>query len=72
MPPKPKLHKNKGKINIKISTNNSNAEAPQESSSIATNPELQEQFETELCWCIQELQKSLNSGKLNQKQGEIT
>lgn len=29
-----------------------------------------EQFELELCWCIQTLEKSIESGKLNEKQGE--
>lgn len=29
-----------------------------------------EQFELELCWCIQTLEKSIESGKLNDKQGE--
>lgn len=29
-----------------------------------------EQFELELYWCIQTLENSLNSGKLNPKQGE--
>ncbi|XP_044254075.1 UPF0488 protein CG14286 [Tribolium madens] len=67
MPPKPKLHKNKGKSDLKISPS-PNTETPPESSNIATNPELQEQFESELCWCIQQLQRSINSGKLNQKQ----
>lgn len=30
-----------------------------------------EQFELELYWCIQTLENSLNSGKLNAKQGKI-
>lgn len=30
-----------------------------------------EQFELELCWCIQTLEKSIESGKLNDKQGEL-
>lgn len=29
-----------------------------------------EQFELELCWCIQTLEKSIESGKLNEKQGK--
>lgn len=29
----------------------------------------QEKFEVELCWCIQQLQNALKSGKLNTKQG---
>lgn len=30
----------------------------------------QEKFESELCWCIQQLQRALKSGKLNEKQGK--
>ncbi|XP_060663833.1 LOW QUALITY PROTEIN: UPF0488 protein CG14286 [Drosophila nasuta] len=30
------------------------------------------QFELELCWCVQQLQTALNSGKLNQKIAEDT
>lgn len=34
------------------------------------NPDFdQQKFEVELCWCIQQLQKALKSGKLNEKQG---
>lgn len=29
----------------------------------------QEKFEMELCWCIQQLQRALKSGKLSEKQG---
>lgn len=31
-------------------------------------PEQQQQFEIELCWCIQQLQTGLKNGKLNKKQ----
>lgn len=36
------------------------------------SPELTQQFELELCWCIQQLQIALKSGKLNEKQGNLT
>lgn len=31
--------------------------------------EVDQQFELELCWCIQSMENSLNSGKLSAKQG---
>lgn len=63
MPPKLRLQKSTGKCNSLPKSNN---ELP--------IPELtqeqQQQFEVELCWCIQQLQNALKSGKLNEKQGE--
>ncbi|XP_014468263.1 PREDICTED: UPF0488 protein CG14286 [Dinoponera quadriceps] len=32
------------------------------------NPEVEDQFELELCWCIQQLETSLANGKLQEKQ----
>lgn len=29
------------------------------------------QFELELCWCVQQLETALNSGKLSQKVGKL-
>ncbi|XP_012229124.1 UPF0488 protein CG14286 [Linepithema humile] len=34
------------------------------------NPEVQDRFELELCWCIQQLETSLASGKLQDKQAQ--
>lgn len=34
------------------------------------NPEAEDQFELELCWCIQQLEATLVSGKLHGKQAE--
>lgn len=63
MPPKPKLHKNSGKVATII---------PKTITSLplTNDPEAEQQFQVELCWCIQQLQTTLNSGKLNPKQGK--
>ncbi|GJQ84228.1 hypothetical protein Trydic_g2896 [Trypoxylus dichotomus] len=63
MPPKTKLHKFTGKI--KPQTKRENEENPPE---LQLSPEAAQQFELELCWCIQQLQTALKSGKLNPKQ----
>lgn len=34
------------------------------------DPEVEDQFELELCWCIQQLETSLGSGKLQEKQAQ--
>nr|CAH7757416.1 unnamed protein product [Callosobruchus chinensis] len=66
MPPKPKLYnKDKGKSKPKLGQTNSD---PIPSTSATMSPELEQQFEVELCWCIQQLQIALQSGKLNNKQ----
>jgi hypothetical protein len=66
MPPKTKLYKSKGKSDLSCSASTNSLR-----SNSINNPEVQEQFETELCWCIQQLQRALNSSKLNQKQGSM-
>lgn len=33
--------------------------------------EVDQQFELELCWCIQSMENTLNSGKLSAKQGTL-
>ncbi|XP_044766551.1 UPF0488 protein CG14286 [Coccinella septempunctata] len=35
-------------------------------------PEMEEKFESELLWCIQQLQSALKSGKLSKKQSDST
>ena len=37
----------------------------------STDSEAERQFEVELCWCIQQLETSLKSGKLNEKQSNL-
>lgn len=66
MPPKSKLHKSTGKIKSlpKLQPEDNPPE-------IQLSPEAIQQFELELCWCIQQLQAGLKSGKLNPKQGEL-
>jgi len=34
------------------------------------DPEVEDRFELELCWCIQQLQASLSAGKLQEKQAQ--
>lgn len=34
-----------------------------------TDSDIEQQFEVELCWCIQQLHTALRIGKLNSKQG---
>lgn len=38
---------------------------------VIMTPEMEEKFESELLWCIQQLQNSLKSGKLSKKAGNI-
>lgn len=40
------------------------------SSTSGLNPEAENQFELELCWCIQQLEATLASGKLQEKQAQ--
>lgn len=40
--------------------------------STTLTPEQEQQFEVELCWCIQQLQTALRMGKLNKKQCKLT
>ncbi|CAH1119778.1 unnamed protein product [Phaedon cochleariae] len=59
MPPnKPKLYTSTGKPTVR----------PIEH--ISPDSEQAQKFELELCWCIQQLQLALNSGKLNNKQSQ--
>lgn len=73
MPQKVKLHKDKGKLKSlpkpTKATNNIIQNEPEPSTS---DVDIQRQFEVELCWCIQQLQIALSSGKLNSKQGNIS
>lgn len=70
MPPKAKLHKEKGKLKTlpkskSVTLNNVQNDAEPSTSDI----DMQRQFEVELCWCIQQLQIALSTGKLSPKQG---
>lgn len=68
MPQKPRLHKVSGKSVIKKCPSTLQNTANENSNEL-NNAELNQQFETELCWCIQQLQIGLKSQKLNTKQG---
>lgn len=69
MPPKPKLHKDKGRLKtIPKKVENTNPSEP----STSTSQDVEnQQLEVELVWCIQQLQSALNAGKLNQKQSTM-
>lgn len=85
-PPKAKLHKSTGRLkNINSSYANSSSSASSnnrlanassstpialENRNNAVEVPAIEQFELELYWCIQTLENSLSSGKLNPKQGK--
>lgn len=67
MPPqKVRLHNTSGKH--KIIKNARPQPQPSTSSQLTTTNEIDTQAELELCWCIQQLETNLNSGKLNEKQ----
>ncbi|KRT84108.1 hypothetical protein AMK59_797, partial [Oryctes borbonicus] len=63
MPPKSKLYESTGKIKS-LPKGNDGRNRPE----LQLSPEVAQQFELELCWCIQQLQTALKSGKLNSKQ----
>lgn len=70
MPPsKVKLHKNTGKSPgpQKISVQES-----QGSPTTGLTASQEEQFQSELYWCINQLQQALSMGKLNGKQGNVS
>lgn len=73
-PPKTKLYPKTGKHKT-INTSASPAPVPPSatasSSTTADAADAQGQLELELCWCIQTLEASIDSGKLNAKQGSI-
>lgn len=85
-PPKSRLHNKTGKLKtLNKTTITSSNEEPQARQTLAESPPQQtdpepgpstlstnndEQFELELCWCIQTLETSLATGKLNAKQGK--
>lgn len=70
-PPKAKMYAKTGKHKT---INTSADPTPQASSSAAaaanaSDTDAGHQLELELCWCIQTLEASIDSGKLNAKQG---
>ncbi|XP_076264441.1 UPF0488 protein CG14286 [Rhynchophorus ferrugineus] len=62
-PPRAKLYKSKAPTGPPSVASSSNAPP-----TTGLSPEQERQFETELCWCIQQLQIGLSSNKLNNKQ----
>lgn len=57
--------------NSNVSNSGSNNATALENRSNAAETTSMEQFELELYWCIQTLENSINSRKLNQKQGNV-
>lgn len=75
MPPqRAKLHKTTGKLKTipKLSTSPSSSNQQPSTSRTEEDSESTRQFEIELCWCIQQFQISIDSGKLNPKQIQDT
>lgn len=69
-PPKARLHKNTGKSRTGPTQTSNNSEPLPSTSDPTANltPEQEQQFQTELYWCIEQLQIALSSNKLNNKQ----
>lgn len=78
MPPqRAKLHKTTGKLKTipKLTSPSSSSQEQNLQPSTSRTEEDSEstrQFEIELCWCIQQFQISIDSGKLNPKQIQDT
>lgn len=75
-PPRNKLYNKTGKHKIiNSSYGPSSSAVPPEAVNVDNNTvsdsEADRQLELELCWCIQTLETSLDTGKLNAKQGKI-
>lgn len=77
-PPKNKLYPKTGKLKIIsggarsqviVPPNQPSTSANSPASSVVDTDEADRQLELELCWCIQTMETSINSGKLNAKQG---
>lgn len=54
-----------------VNVNSTHEATPSNSSGSVSDTPAAEQFELELCWCIQTLEKSIELGKLNPKQSKI-
>lgn len=65
----PSKGKNRDNNLEKCSSGSSKVKASITNTSTSFSPKLDHQFEAELCWCIQQIQIALKSGKLNNKQG---
>lgn len=86
-PPKNRLHNKTGKLKtinrptsvtpvpaaVRTNENGSSTDVagPSGLASTTGTDEADRQFELELCWCIQTMETSLATGKLNAKQGKL-
>lgn len=70
-PPRNKLYNKTGKHKIINTSYGSSSVDPPAVVNVDINTvsDSEAQLELELCWCIQTLETSLNTGKLNAKQG---
>ncbi|XP_063708753.1 UPF0488 protein CG14286-like [Culicoides brevitarsis] len=73
-PPKLKMHRapNSGKLKAIPRPQPMPSTSQDHGAQSQDQREAQEKFELELAWCIQRLEESLNSGKLNEKQNRDT
>ncbi|XP_011640920.1 UPF0488 protein CG14286 [Pogonomyrmex barbatus] len=71
MPPKPAMNsKRNGKNEKSMSKPRIPPKAADTSNTSCLNPEEEDRFELELCWCIQQLETSLATRKLQEKQAQ--
>lgn len=70
-PPKLKMHRAPGSGKLKSIPRAQPIPSTSQGIQDPDQREAQEKFELELAWCIQRLEETLNSGKLNQKQSKI-
>ncbi|XP_070164983.1 UPF0488 protein CG14286 [Polyergus mexicanus] len=69
MPPKPSMnYKRSSKTKKSIAQTCIPPKAVDANNASGLNPDVEDKFELELCWCIQQLEASLTSGKLQEKQ----
>ncbi|XP_078038848.1 UPF0488 protein CG14286 [Augochlora pura] len=72
MPPKPGNKKSAAVKKSTVTPESTSVASTSENKTAETasglTQEAEDQFELELCWCIQELEKSLTTGKLSNKQ----
>ncbi|XP_025160290.1 UPF0488 protein CG14286 [Harpegnathos saltator] len=68
MPPKSAMNSKRSTKNKKCTSEPRISPEATADSTSGLNPEIEDQFELELCWCIQQLEASLANSKLQEKQ----
>lgn len=72
MPPKARLHNRNGKIKSfpqKVQNNDPQPSSSAESSIAGSTSENDRKFDVEVCWCIQQLETTLENKHINPKLG---